>query len=102
MNVDVLELPSGTHAMVLTGRDVVTGEQLAYPVVWVDRSYCTCPRCGEPVARVVEECPVLLDTGAGQGGQIEEWSKQHGCGEWLSVDWEEVAATGQQADPDRG
>jgi hypothetical protein len=90
--LDALTLPAGTHAAVLTGRDVVSGEQLAYPVVWADRAYAACPLCGQPVARVVEECPVLLDTGACQGGRIEEWSKQHGCGEWLPVDWDQVPA----------
>jgi hypothetical protein len=99
MDIDALELPLGTHAIVLTGRDVVTGEQLAYPVVWADRSDSTCPRCGQPVAQVVAECPVGLNTGAGQDGQIEELSQQHGCGEWLSVDWAEVSATGPLVDP---
>lgn len=93
-----LDLPAGTHAGVLTGRDVVSGEQLAYPVVWADRPYGTCPRCRQPVARVVEQCPVMLDTGAGQGGQIQEYSKQHGCGEWLSVDWDEVRPGDQLAE----
>jgi hypothetical protein len=93
-----LDLPTGTHAAVLTGHDVVSGEQLAYPVVWADRPYDTCPRCRQPVARVVEQCPVMLDTGARQGGQILEYSKQHGCGEWLSVDWDEVRASDRLAD----
>lgn len=90
--LDTIDLPEGIHAAMLTGRDVVTGEDLAYPVVWADRAYGTCPRCGQPVARIVEDCPVLLDTGAGQGGQIQELDKQHGCGEWLDVDWQEVQA----------
>ncbi len=91
-------IPAGTYAAVLTGRDVVSGEQLAYPVVWADRPHDTCPRCGHPVARMVEQCPVMLDTGAGQGGQIQEYSKQHGCGEWLSVDWDEVRTDDRLAD----
>jgi hypothetical protein len=97
MDLSVVDLPAGTHAAVLHGRDVVTGDQLARLVVWADRPYDRCPGCDEPVSRVVE-CPVGLNTGAGQGGRLEEWSKQHGCGEWLAVDWEEVtssAATGE-------
>jgi hypothetical protein len=93
-----LALPAGTHATVLTGRDVVSGLQLAYPVVWADRPYDTCPRCGQPVARVVGQCPVMLNTGAGQGGQIQEYSQQHGCGQWLSVDWSEVPASDRLSD----
>jgi hypothetical protein len=99
MDVSALELPAGTHAAVLTGRDIVSGQMLAYPVVWADRPYGTCPRCGQPVARVVGECPVMLDTGAGLGGQILEWDKQHGCGEWLSVSWQEVHSASPGGDP---
>lgn len=89
-SLDTLDLPAGTHARLLTGRDVVTGLQLAYPVIWADRPYDRCPRCDQPVARVVDQCPVTLDTGAGQGGRIGEWDQQHGCGEWLGVAWAEV------------
>jgi hypothetical protein len=78
---------------VLRGRDVVTGDALARAVVWADRPYDCCPRCGEPVNRVVD-CPVGLNTGAGQGGRLEEWSKQHGCGRWLAVTWWEVTGSG--------
>jgi hypothetical protein len=90
MDFATLDLPRGTHAAVLSGRDVVTGERLAYPVVWADRPYDTCPGCGQPVNRVVERCPVVLNPGAAQGGRIEEWDKQHGCGQWLSVAWQRV------------
>jgi len=83
------ELPHGIHATVLTGRDVVSGLELVYPVAWADRSYRTCPRCRQPVDRV-PACPVALNTGAGAGGQLEELSQQHGCGEWLAVDWAEA------------
>ena len=75
--------------MVLTGRDVVSGEDLAYPVLWCDRTYGACPSCGEPVDRE-PDCPVRLNDGAGQGGEIEECSQEHGCGEWLSVTWVEL------------
>jgi len=88
-----VKLPPGIHAEILAGRDIVTGGHLAYAIVWADRVGDTCPQCGQPVARVIDRCPVLLDTGAGQGGAIEEWSKQHGCGEWLSVDWFTAADT---------
>lgn len=88
--VDQAGLPAGTHSTILTGRDVVTGEMLAYPVVWADRAYDACPNCGQGVEVVVEQCPVLLNTGAGQGGQIEERSQQHGCGEWLAVAWQQL------------
>jgi len=83
------ELPRGTHAAVLTGCDVVSGMDLAYPVVWADRSYDKCPQCRQSIERV-PSCPVVLNTGAGAGGRIEEFSQQHGCGEWLWVDWDEV------------
>ena len=86
---DIPQLARGTHAAILTGTDVVTGEALAYPVVWADRPYDHCPRCNQFVGRDVD-CPVMLNTGAGQGGQIQEYSQQHGCGEWLSVSWKEI------------
>lgn len=89
MDLSNLSLPPHIHAEILTGHDVVSGEQLAYPVIWADRITDTCGRCHEPIPRE-EPCPVLLDSGAGQGGLIEEISQQHVCGEWLSVDWREV------------
>jgi hypothetical protein len=67
LDVDAIALPNGIHATMLTGRDVVTGDQLAYPVVWADRSYDVCPGCHEPVDRVIEQRPAHLDTGAGPG-----------------------------------
>lgn len=88
------ELPAHIHATVLKGRDIVTGELLAYLVMWADRPYDTCPLCREPVSATVGDCPVQLDTGAGQGGAIREWDKQHGCGQWLDVDWRQVTADG--------
>jgi hypothetical protein len=85
-----LDLPPGTHATALGGRDVVTGGWLRYIVVWADRPYDRCPRCGQTVARVVEGCPIHLNTGAGAGGALEPMSQQHGCGEGLSVDSREL------------
>ncbi len=92
MDIATLDLPANTHATVLTGRDVVTGEPLEYVIVWADRTYLNCPRCTEPVAREIDECPVALDPGAGPGGQIEETDKRHGCGLWLRVNWDAVKA----------
>lgn len=97
--LDGLRLPPRIHATVLTGRDVVTGETLAYPVVWADRTYRTCGQCHQPVPMDTgDRCPVTLDTGAGQGGRIEEWSQQHGCGSWNPVLWAEVQV--DVTDPD--
>lgn len=80
-----LDLPSGIHAAVLGGRDVVTGEPLREVVLWADRTTGECPRCHQPIAREITRCPIHLNTGAGQGGALEPYSQQHGCGEWLSV-----------------
>jgi hypothetical protein len=90
MNITEIKLPPKTHATILTGRDIVTGGDLAYAIVWADRPYDTCPLCHQPVEREITDPPVLLNTGAGVGGAIQEWSKQHGCGFWLSVNWTEV------------
>ncbi len=95
MQLDQLDIPAGIHTTVLTGRDIVTGESLAYSIVWADRTYNRCPRCHQPVNSVTD-CPVILNVGAGQGGQIEETSKQHGCGEWLAISWREIGG-GQDA-----
>jgi hypothetical protein len=86
---DQITVPEGTHFTVLEGRDVVSGEWLRYGVVWADRTDDDCPRCGQEVGREVK-LPVTLNTGAGQGGAIEEFSQEHGCGAWLSVAWVEV------------
>ena len=80
-----LEMPAHIHLAVLRGRDVVTGEELAYPVLWADRTYDRCPSCGQSIPFEVTECPIALDEGAGQGGALQEYSQQHGCGEWLPV-----------------
>lgn len=88
-NVREIPLPPHTQADALTARDIITGEPLTRVVVWADRPYDRCPQCEQGVSAVVD-CPVTLDAGAGQGGQIMEYSQQHGCGYWLSVDWTEV------------
>lgn len=84
IDIHALNLPRHIHATVLTGTDVTTGEQLAYPVIWADRTERNCPRCDQPI-EVEVPCPVMLDTGAGQGGRVTDLSQQHGCGEWLGV-----------------
>ncbi|HMH92574.1 MAG TPA: hypothetical protein VK586_16000, partial [Streptosporangiaceae bacterium] len=53
------------------------------PVVWADRTFPACPRCGEEIAYAVTDCPVTMD----DTGEAEEYSQQHGCGEWLAVPW---------------
>jgi hypothetical protein len=80
-----ITLPTGTHHAVLRGTDVITKEPLVYHVVWADRPYGKCPRCGQAVPRE-PSCPLSLNPGAGLGGAIEEWDQQHRCGEWLAVD----------------
>jgi hypothetical protein len=79
-------MPPRTHVAVLRGRDMTTGEPLQEVVVWADRAYAYCPRCGESVPQNVG-CPATLNAGAGQGGQLGDWDQQHGCGTWLAVDW---------------
>lgn len=76
------------HTEILTGRDVVTGLELAYPVAWEERPIRSCPRCGQDLP-ADPGCPAILNTGAGLGGQIEPVSLQHGCGEWLGIAWTE-------------
>jgi hypothetical protein len=83
------EMPAHVHYRILTGRDAVTGQHLAVPVLWTDRVRDTCPGCGQHVA-VAVDCPVVLDPGAGQGGQVEPVDLTHRCGEWLGVDWTEL------------
>jgi hypothetical protein len=84
-----LDLPDGIHATVLRGRDP-NGTMLAVPIVWADRITDRCDQCGEPIAKVVEGCPAVLDAEACAGGQLESTDLQHGCGNWLSVDWREA------------
>lgn len=90
MDITTLDLPRHTHAIVLTGRDVVYGTDLHRVVVWADRIYTNCPRCGERIDREVEECPVQLNAGAGPGGALMDIDQKHGCGLWLSVGYTEV------------
>lgn len=90
MDIAALTLPRYTHATVLTGRDIVVGGTIHNVIVWADRTTSTCDQCHQPIAMEIKDCPVLLDTGAGAGGAILETSKQHGCGNWLTVDWTEV------------
>lgn len=87
-------LPAGVHAETLRARDTATGGELAETIVWADRSYDRCPRCGQQVPSEVG-CPVKFNAGAGQGGALEERSQQHGCGEWLGVLWVQVTGSGE-------
>jgi hypothetical protein len=89
-----MELPAGIHAKRFDARNIVTGEWLHYAVVWSDRDYDECNRCGEPVQQIVE-CPATLHTGCGLGGEILPFDQKHGCGEWLSVRWEELDGLGE-------
>ena len=91
-------LPPGVHYTTLTDRDAVTGGTLTRGIVWTDRPYDRCPQCHEPCRREIDTCPVNLNGGAYQGGRLEEWSQQHGCGQWLAVLWEEVAGTGEDGE----
>jgi hypothetical protein len=87
--IDLAEiaLPARMHIDVQTGRDVITGGQIKAYIIWADRTYGQCPRCRQPVPRD-PGCPGLLNPGAGQGGQVDAVSQEHGCGEWLSVIWD--------------
>lgn len=87
--VDPRLLPAGAHHQVLSGRDVVSGEMHYAHVVWADRVRVECPRCGEPIPATVD-VPVVLNMGAGQGGRLDPASQQHGCGEWLGVEWADL------------
>ncbi|MEV0732346.1 hypothetical protein [Polymorphospora sp. NPDC050346] len=90
MDLTELRLPKGIYARVLGGRDV-RGVYVARVVVWADRPYDRCPSCGQAV-QMNSDCPVGLNLGEA-GGQLQEHDKQHGCGEWLTVDWDEVTGT---------
>jgi hypothetical protein len=92
-----MDLPKGTHHAELTARDIVTGEPLLYHAVWADRPYGHCPRCGQPVPRE-PGCPLHLNPGAGQGGAIQDYNQQHGCGEWLDVDSTWLGASASEMD----
>lgn len=81
------DLPAGVHTADLTGTDS-WGNEATYTVVWADRPYDTCPRCGESVTRT-PECPVVLDRST-QGLQVETVDLAHGCGDWLRIRWEVV------------
>jgi hypothetical protein len=83
MTVPAITLPPGIHAAVLAGIVPATMTRHELPVVWADRTCLSCPRCGQEIAHVVDACPV----GMGDMGEPEEFSQQHGCGEWLHVSW---------------
>ena len=87
-DVDRMTLPKGIHATILSARDASTGIMVHTAIVWADRTFWDCPRCTQPIARQVDDCPVTLNGGY-PGGQVEPFSQQHGCGEWLSADWQE-------------
>ncbi|MFG3710968.1 hypothetical protein [Micromonospora sp. NPDC047730] len=63
----------------------VSGEYVESVLVWADRPYSTCDRCGQPVP-TVESAPAI----ANPLGSAMAVSQQHGCGEWLSVFWTEL------------
>jgi hypothetical protein len=64
------------------------GVPITATVVWADRPYTHCPLCHQGVDP--GHCPVTLDGGADGGQYLQTWSLQHGCGEWLTIDWAAV------------
>ncbi|MEU1824221.1 hypothetical protein ABZ502_17560 [Streptomyces abikoensis] len=98
MTVDQLEtllaevsLPRGVHAAVLSDSAGPTDVWCPRIVVWANRSHSRCPGCGQPVAQdLSQDVPVSLNR-----GELQPYSQQHPCGEWLSILWSEVSGTGE-------
>lgn len=91
-DLSAITLPAGIHAEIHARTDAVTQGRVERGVVWADRAYLNCPRCGE-TAGTEPGCPVTINEGDGRGAQFEEWSQQHGCGEWLPVLWDECGTS---------
>lgn len=70
-----------THAQVLSARNLTSGDVDRLVVVWADRNYDTCPRCGQPVP-VDPGNPVYFDN---PPNPTTERDQKHGCGFWMSV-----------------
>jgi hypothetical protein len=87
-----IKLPDRIHAEIHARTDAVTQGHVERAVVWADRAYLNCPRCTETVD-TEPACPVTINEGDGRGAQFEEWSQQHGCGEWLPVLWDECGTS---------
>lgn len=74
------------HTDVVEGRSHASGLWRRMPVAWLDRETDRpCPRCGEGIP-VDPGCPVVFDPSVWEGG-TQPISQQHGCGEWLAVDY---------------
>ncbi len=80
-------MPAHIHCEETGGRDVLSGEMVTAYVVWADRATPECPGCGQDIGLIVTTPPAMLNMGAGAGGQVQEFSQQHGCGEWVAVAW---------------
>jgi hypothetical protein len=87
------QIPPGVHSRLLTGRDP-NGCDIARVLLWVDRTYSRCPSCGQSITVDLSDLPpAVLNEGAGAGGAVESVSQQHGCGQWLGVDWRSIDVT---------
>ncbi len=95
VDVTGLELPAGVHVQRLTIRHVVHGGPESSVIVWGDRTYRACPRCNEPVAVEVVDCPAFKNP---NDGQVWSTSHQHGCGGWLEVAWGELGGDASEAE----
>lgn len=85
-------LPRGTRVIVLGGRDIVTDEQLAATIVWADVSTPAAPGAlSRSTARSrTAQCTSTLAWGGVVSSSLTP--QQHGCGEWLHVDWATMRA----------
>lgn len=78
--VTTIQIPE--HINMTTLSDVGwCGENVRKIVVWADRPYDTCPRCGQGIGRT--PCPVTLN-----GDVVEQIDISHHCGMWMRIDWE--------------
>lgn len=80
------QLPPNVHAKLLQACDP-QGVDVANVLLWIDRPFNTCPRCGQPIDQdLTGQPPATLDN----TGLTMAFSQQHGCGEWLTVDWDDT------------
>jgi hypothetical protein len=79
-----VRMPAGITAALVAGRNAATNSQVRHLVVSAQVT-CVCDSCGQQLPPWTAGDLAIVNEST---GDLTEWSRQHGCGQWARVVWE--------------